>query len=184
MLQDAVARADVVIVVIGKNWLDVKDAAGGRRLDDEHDFVRIEIETALAQGIPVIPVLVSGATMVAEADLPASLQQLAYRNGIPVRPDPDFHRDIDRLAAALERLAPPVAEPIAAKKRLKSETPGPSSANVAHEVDIATMIANELVEPVILRMIIIGVVRITLMPFADQSCRIASLLEQLCESRF
>ncbi len=106
VLQEAVMRASGVIVVIGPSWLDAQDASGRRRLDDENDFVRIEIETALAQGIPVIPVLVSHATMAAEADLPASLKQLAYRNGLPVRPDPDFHRDIERLVAALQRLAP------------------------------------------------------------------------------
>ncbi|HEX2992460.1 MAG TPA: hypothetical protein VHO49_17375, partial [Anaerolineales bacterium] len=72
-----------------------------KRLDDPEDFVRIEIESALRRDIPVIPLLVRGAQMPADEDLPPGLQSLVYRNGIPIRPDPDFHRDMDRLVAAL-----------------------------------------------------------------------------------
>ena len=76
--------------------------AGRRRIDDAKDFVRIEIEAAPERKIPVIPVLVRGASVPTEADLPASLVPLSYRNGIAVRPDPDFHRAMDRLIAGLE----------------------------------------------------------------------------------
>jgi hypothetical protein len=57
---------------------------------------------ALQRIIPVIPLLVRGASVTCENDLPANLAQLSYRNGIAVRPDPDFHRDMDRLIAGLE----------------------------------------------------------------------------------
>jgi hypothetical protein len=30
----------VVLAVIGRNWIDARDAGGARRLDDPHDFVR------------------------------------------------------------------------------------------------------------------------------------------------
>jgi hypothetical protein len=100
-LGDVVGRCSIVLAVIGPQWLS---AAGptGRRLDDIGDFVRIEIEAALARNISVIPVLVGGVELPAEMDLPASLAALTYRNGIAVRPDPDFHRDMDRLIAGLE----------------------------------------------------------------------------------
>jgi hypothetical protein len=71
----------------------------------------------LARGIPVIPVLVGNADIPSEADLPPSLSPLAFRQGIAVRPDPDFHHDMDRLTAALQtflrsvRRADPVASP-------------------------------------------------------------------------
>ncbi|MBI3822964.1 MAG: toll/interleukin-1 receptor domain-containing protein [Planctomycetes bacterium] len=109
VLQQAVSRAQVVIVIIGPGWARAKTAAGTRRLDDPNDFVRIEIESALQSGIPVIPVMVSHAKMAGATDLPASLQELAFQNGLPVRPDPDFHRDMARLIAALETIAPGAA---------------------------------------------------------------------------
>jgi hypothetical protein len=74
-----------------------------KRLEDPTDFVRIEIESALERGIPVIPLLVRGAEMPSEGTLPSSLRKLVYRNGIPIRSDPDFHRDMDRLISALEK---------------------------------------------------------------------------------
>jgi len=100
-LGGVVGRCDLLLAVIGPQWLAVA-GPNGRRLDDASDFVRIEIEAALSRNIPVIPVLVGGAELPAERDLPASLAPLTYRNGIAVRPDPDFHRDMDRLIAGLE----------------------------------------------------------------------------------
>ena len=96
-----VGQCDVLLAVMGNDWL-AADSSGRRRIDDAKDFVRIEIESALERGIPVIPVLVRGAAMPSEADMPASLVALSYRHGIDVRPDPDFHRDMDRLIAGLE----------------------------------------------------------------------------------
>lgn len=61
-----------------------------------------EIEAALARNIPVIPLLVGGAELPSERELPPSLAPITFRNGIAVRPDPDFHRDMDRLIAGLE----------------------------------------------------------------------------------
>src|SRR5262249_48340178 len=92
------------LAVIGRQWLTVTDAAGKRRLDDPADFVRIEIEAALQRDIPSIPVLVQHAAMPGPRQLPSSLQSLAYRNGIAVRSDPDFHRDVDRLIQHLDSL--------------------------------------------------------------------------------
>lgn len=100
-LGNVVGRCSVVLVVIGDRWLNA-GAPGARRLDDVADFVRIEIESALERRIPVVPVLVRGAAIPGDSDLPQTLRPLAYRNGIAVRPDPDFHRDMDRLITGLE----------------------------------------------------------------------------------
>jgi hypothetical protein len=99
-LGDSVGRCDVVLTVIGRQWL-VGDV-GQRRLDDVRDFVRIELEAALQRDIPVVPVLVQAAPVPRLEDLPETLQALVYRNGIPVRPDPDFHHDMDRLIKGIE----------------------------------------------------------------------------------
>jgi hypothetical protein len=106
VLEAAVKRADVVLVVIGPRWLAAEGAAGGRRLDEPNDFVRVEVELALKARKPVIPVLVGSVPIPAADDLPASLRDLAFRNAVPVRPDPDFHRDTERLVAAIEAYVP------------------------------------------------------------------------------
>jgi TIR domain len=99
-LGDSVGRCDVLLTIIGKQWLVADESQ--RRLDDVRDFVRIEIEAALQRDIPVIPVLVQGASVPKPADLPETLQSLVYRNGIACRPDPDFHSDMDRLIRGIE----------------------------------------------------------------------------------
>ena len=96
-LDEQVAKCEVFLAVIGRDWMKNMGSTGKTRLDDPRDFVRIEIESALKRQIPVIPVLVSGASIPPAGRLPVSLQDLSFRNGIPVRPDPDFHRDMDRL---------------------------------------------------------------------------------------
>ena len=108
-LQDAVTQCDVLLAVIGPRWLGETDAAGRRRVDDPGDWVRIEVETALERAIPVIPLLVDGASFPRGEDLPPSLQGLIYRHGTPVRPDPDFHHDMGRVVKALREIEPGVS---------------------------------------------------------------------------
>jgi len=100
-LEKAVGKCKIFLVVIGDTWLKTSDSLHKDRLQDPRDFVRIEIEAALNRNIRIIPLLVRGATMPAEEKLPPSLQKLVYRNAIPIRPDPDFHRDMDRLIDAI-----------------------------------------------------------------------------------
>lgn len=100
-LDDAVAKAKVALVVIGPAWVSITDGHSQRRLDDPSDFVRQEVEKALAAGFPVIPVLVSRANMPRQFELPESLRPLVLNNGISIRPDPDFHNDINRLIGKL-----------------------------------------------------------------------------------
>jgi predicted ATPase len=99
-----VSQCRAVLAVVGTQWLDVRDERGARRLEDRDDFVRIELEAALARGVPLIPVLVSGALMPTAAQLPETLSGFAFRQGTVVRPDPDFHRDMDRLVSSLQVL--------------------------------------------------------------------------------
>lgn len=101
----ALDDAQVVLVVIGARWLTVSSQQGGRRLDDPEDMVRIEIETALARGLKVIPLLVQAAAMPTEAQLPPTLRKLAYLTALQVRPDPDFGHDMQLLIAALRELS-------------------------------------------------------------------------------
>ncbi len=99
-----VSECDVLLAVIGDSWLSALEEKGNNPSLSTRDFVRIEIQSALERNIPVIPLLVRGAKMPNEDDLPADLQKLVYRNGIPIRSDPDFHRDMDRLISGLENV--------------------------------------------------------------------------------
>ena len=84
VIEQQVASCGVLLAVIGKSWLtsSASDAQGRRRLDDPHDFVRLETATALTRDIPVIPVLVHGAQMPRPEELPDALKDLAFRNGV------------------------------------------------------------------------------------------------------
>ncbi|HLY24970.1 MAG TPA: SUMF1/EgtB/PvdO family nonheme iron enzyme [Aggregatilineales bacterium] len=114
-LEDTVSQCSVMLVVIGPQWLTVTDESGTRRLDDPRDFVRVEVETALKRDISVIPLLVNGANMPTEKVLPPNLANLAYRNGMAIRRDPDFRPDMDRLIQALE--GPTGAKAVVASKQ-------------------------------------------------------------------
>jgi predicted Ser/Thr protein kinase len=103
-LESVVNCCVVQLVIIGRAWLAVQDENGETRLNDSADWVRIEIEAALARDIPIIPLLVQGAAMPKEKQLPPSLRELAYLQGAAVRRDPDFKADIDRLMRSLEKL--------------------------------------------------------------------------------
>ncbi len=100
-IQKKISQCSVLVAVIGQNW-NPAAASGSPRLADPRDHLRIELETALKEGKPVIPVLVDGAAMPAEENLPPSLANLPYLNAAPVRPDPDFHNDVERLLRGIE----------------------------------------------------------------------------------
>jgi hypothetical protein len=72
-----------------------------RRLDDPKDFVRIEIEAALSRGVRVIPILVGGAQMPDESELPPSLAALKRRQALSLDPL-DFDNDTGKLLRFLD----------------------------------------------------------------------------------
>lgn len=103
-------QVQAVLVVIGPGWLDAA-ADGRRRLDQTDDFVRREVESALASGKPVVPILVGGASMPEAAALPPALRGLANRQAL-VMGDASWAADLARLQAVLAQwLAAPAASP-------------------------------------------------------------------------
>ncbi len=83
-IEQAVGSCKVLMVVIGDEWLSTTDPAGRRRLDDPHDFVRLETRVALEREIRVVPVLVGGALMPRADELPEELKSLARRQAIEI----------------------------------------------------------------------------------------------------
>ncbi|MEJ0007964.1 MAG: toll/interleukin-1 receptor domain-containing protein [Steroidobacteraceae bacterium] len=127
-LNDIVGNCGVMLAIVGPHWTEARNPAGQRRLEDPDDFVRIELETALARDIPVVPVLVGHAQLPVAADLPGSLASLVFRQSIAVRPDPDFHNDATRLVTALRAiLDPAAAEQAAAATRPHAAATGAQS---------------------------------------------------------
>jgi hypothetical protein len=95
-----IASSSVVLIIVGPKWLEIADSQGRRRLDNAADVHRLEIERALSSKLRVIPVLVGGARMPSEADLPDALKPLARRNAFELS-EKRFALDANRLAQEL-----------------------------------------------------------------------------------
>jgi hypothetical protein len=119
VIDEALVRCEVALVLIGPNWLAMADRHGRRRLDNDGDFVRMEIEGALTRNIRVLPVLVGGADMPGGTELPPSIAGIARRHAVEIS-DRRWHSDVRDLVSALQRstipartVAPPPEPPVA-----------------------------------------------------------------------
>jgi hypothetical protein len=99
-IENEVASCEVVLVVIGRQWLGCA-SDGRRRLDNPNDYVRLEIASALAGNVHVIPVLFEGASMPREHELPDDLKPLARRQALEVS-ETRWEFDVGRLLDTLE----------------------------------------------------------------------------------
>ena len=102
VLEEQVDKCDVVLAVIGPRWLDARDKAGNRRLDNPDDFVRLEIESSLKLGEQIIPVLVNNAEMPTADVLPESLRPLVRRNAVRLTHE-RFRADAQGVIRALQK---------------------------------------------------------------------------------
>lgn len=106
-LSKALTDAAGVLVVIGASWLS------DRRIDDDADWVRNEIRTALSNGKPILPVLTEDAALPTEPDLPTDIRKLLEcqktqirranfdGDAAPVRSWVREHRGVDDLSVAV-----------------------------------------------------------------------------------
>src|SRR6266536_3716326 len=101
VITTAVGSCDVLLALIGDEWLTIADEDGRRRFDNPEDFVRLEIETALTRNVLVIPILVEGARMPRADELPASLAKLVRRQALELSPS-RFDFDTSRLLRVLD----------------------------------------------------------------------------------
>jgi TIR domain len=99
-LQRHLEHCEVLVALIGPQWASARDAQGRPRLDDDRDLVRIELRTALARGIKVLPVLIDGAPPLQQASLPADLQPLVRRQAIALDYT-RFESDVVKLVQAI-----------------------------------------------------------------------------------
>ncbi len=103
VIDEALKDADIFIAVVGPNWRGVDDI-GKARINDESDLVRIEVETALKRKIPVVPVLVGGATMPQPTELPESLREFSFRNAAGIDSGRNFDADVKRLIRSMDHV--------------------------------------------------------------------------------
>ena len=101
-IRRAIEASTVVLVVIGPRWAAAATASGARRLDDPGDYVRLEIELALAADVTIVPLLVEDAVMPAATALPASLAPFARCQALELS-ETRWRYDVDRLIEALEQ---------------------------------------------------------------------------------
>lgn len=104
IIDASLARCRILLVVIGARWVDARNERGQQRLANPHDFVRMEIETALARpAVRVIPVLVDDAPLPDLAELPASLSPLTRRQALAMA-NTSFGADADHLVRTLDHI--------------------------------------------------------------------------------
>jgi TIR domain len=100
---EAVSGCNILLALIGRDWLTITDSKGRRRIDNPNDWVRIEIETALQRDIRVVPVLVDGAVLPQADDLPPSLQPLVKRHALELSYT-GFRSEVTRLITAVNEV--------------------------------------------------------------------------------
>jgi hypothetical protein len=124
-IQKALSHCNVLLVVMSKNWLEVKDKHGNRRISDPDDLVRIEIATAIERNIQVIPVLFDNIPMPTSAELPENLRSLPRRQFVEIETT-RFEADVKKLADAIKELMP-ADQPISGNRTVHGNTTGQQS---------------------------------------------------------
>ncbi len=98
-IAEALGKSDILLVIVGTRWI-----GGQARISDETDPVRIEVETAFAQKLHIIPVLVNRARMPKSSQLPESLKDFPFLNAAKIDSGQDFDHHLERLIRSMDRM--------------------------------------------------------------------------------
>ena len=99
----SIAACATALVVIGPHWGQILRE---RSQQQTPDYVCHEVSSALAHKLKIVPVLVGGAVMPRQEDLPASLSGLPFYEAAELH-DSAFKEDCERLAKDLRLTASP-----------------------------------------------------------------------------
>ena len=102
-LERLIESCDVVLIVIGRYWLDMVDEEGVRLLDDRFDPIRVEIETALRVQKPIKVLLADGTQLPQKENLPKILQHLSDQDTLDMSDHATLERVIHQLIAEVKR---------------------------------------------------------------------------------
>jgi hypothetical protein len=138
-IQHAVAACEVLLALVGPQWLTITDANGQQRLEDPDDTVRLEIEAALTRNIRVIPVLVDNTLMPQRQQLPESLAPFSRRNALELSYN-RYGYDLGRLLEAIERVLGQRFAPVAATSTPPS-MPAPAGAKAAGSPSVGDLVS-------------------------------------------
>ncbi|HEX5605933.1 MAG TPA: toll/interleukin-1 receptor domain-containing protein, partial [Candidatus Binatia bacterium] len=116
VIEETFTKCGAVIVLIGKRWLE-RDT-GTPRFGEEQDVITQEIGLAMASKLPILPVLVDGASMPAQSQLPPSLASLSSLNAIDLR-HTSFDRDLQAVNDHLVEILGGAQETVIEKFALK-----------------------------------------------------------------
>ena len=72
-LDSKVSACDLMLVLIGRSWVAEFDSRNG---PNDRDYVRVEIESALARDIPVVPIFLGDTPIPSADNLPPSIRPL------------------------------------------------------------------------------------------------------------
>jgi len=100
-IEKAILGSDVIVAVIGLHWIGQNPDGKTPRLHDPGDPVRVEIESAMKHDKPILPLLVNGAAMPEESELPESLRELHSYNGARIDSGQDFRFHMQRLVDSI-----------------------------------------------------------------------------------
>ncbi len=154
-IDQSLADCGALLVLIGKDWVDCKDAAGIRRLEKDDDFVRTEVAKAIERNVRVIPVLVRGAPMPDAGTLPHELRSLTRRQALELRHE-RWDPDVEQLSSSLEtalglkRLdqggATPSPDPVPPEPRKRSKMPMVMMAMAVVILILGTVVYNQFID--------------------------------------
>jgi TIR domain len=137
-IDESIHKCSVLLAIVGQGWLDSKDGLGRVRLEDDSDFVRLEIASALQRDIPVVPVLVRGARMPRAEQLPEDLRELAFRNAVELT-HARWKSDLEVLVRALRPYLEGISPEAGATK-----SPATGAAAAGLEKDILASVSRKL----------------------------------------
>lgn len=129
-IREALRSASVMLLVVGPRWLTLADDAGRPRIEGARDYVRLEIETALQSGLPIIPLLLPDARMPAREQLPPILDALSLRQALALRDD-RWKDDVHELVCQIELAGDLEARCSKGTESVRS-TPNPAISAVRH----------------------------------------------------
>ncbi len=152
-IEERVRAADVIVAVIGPQWVAIADERGRRRVlqPEEEDVVRTEIEAALRGGGRVVPVLVDDAALPARDTLPRPFRPITALNAVTLR-HATWERDVESLIDALATAPAPVPAPEPQDRGgpvAADWEPPPGGPGQRHYSKIATYLSDGLLVPVV-----------------------------------
>jgi hypothetical protein len=106
----AIEASDVMVAIIGPRWQTIESDGGQEKpIGGPDGYVLLEIAAALRHKLPIIPVLVGGATMPERGELPADIEHLCRLEAVEItdaRWEYDFARLVDSMLKFKDHATP------------------------------------------------------------------------------